>query len=73
LNITDYQNCPSNTYFMRQQTNALLAERIDLGTTYVRCDKMDSYCSFKLENLTSSKCAAECINLGNQYAGTMDE
>jgi hypothetical protein len=58
---------------MRQQTNTLFEERIDLGMSYVRCDKMATYCSFKLENLTSSECAAECINLGNRYSGTMDE
>jgi len=73
LNISDYEHCPVNTSLMRLIKNELLAERIDLGTTYVRCDKMATYCSFKLENLTSSECAAECINLGHRYSGTMDE
>jgi hypothetical protein len=58
---------------MRQQTNVLVAERFNFGSTYVRCDKMATYCSFKLENLTSAECANECINLGHQYSGTMDE
>ena len=73
LNISDYQNCPANTPLLRQQTNAFIAERIDFGATYVRCDKMANYCSFKIQNLTSSECVAECLNLGHLYAGTMDE
>jgi len=49
VNLTDYEYCPANTSYMREETNVDATALLGLSATYVRCDRgISNYCSFKM-------------------------